>query len=64
MLYLVNQQKDNADTAWVTEVWRSQTDLDVSLARIRGSEQAATVMALVKDWQMIELVPLGGKGPE
>src|SRR5438876_959006 len=60
---------DTSRSVWlrhtsVTQVWRSQTDLDVSLARIRGSEQAATVMALVKDWQMIELVPLGGKGPE
>lgn len=63
LLYLVNREKGNADTVWVTELWRSQADLDASLARIRGSEQAATVMTLVKDWQMIELEPLGGKGP-
>jgi quinol monooxygenase YgiN len=33
VLYLVNQEKDNADTIWVTEVWRSQSDLDASLPR-------------------------------
>lgn len=63
LLYLVNREKGDPDTVWVTELWRSQADLDASLARIRGSEQAATVMTLVKDWQMIELEPLGGKGP-
>jgi quinol monooxygenase YgiN len=63
LLYLVNREKADPDTVWVTEVWRSQADLDASLARIRGSDQVAAAMALVKDWQMIELEPLGGKGP-
>jgi hypothetical protein len=43
-------------------VWRSQHDLDASLERIRGSEDVAAAMALVEDWEMIELEPLGGKG--
>jgi quinol monooxygenase YgiN len=63
VLYLINQEKRDPDTVWVTEVWRSQADLDASLAHIRGSEQVAVAIALVKDWQMIELEPLGGNGP-
>ncbi len=63
VLYLINQEKGNPDTVWVTEVWRSQADLDASVARIRGSEQVAAAMALVSYWQVIEVEPLGGKGP-
>ncbi len=63
VLYLINREKADPDILWVTEVWRSQADLDASLARIAGSEQVAAAMALVRDWQMIELEPLGGKGP-
>ena len=61
-LYLVNRQADQPDVVWVTELWRSQADLDVSLERIRGSESVGRAMALVDDWQMIELDLLGGKG--
>lgn len=61
-LYLINRQADNPDVIWVTEVWRSQADLDASIEKIRGSDSIAEVMALVADWQMIELDPLGGKG--
>jgi quinol monooxygenase YgiN len=62
-LYLVNRQTGDEDVIWVTELWRSQTDLDASLERIRGSDQVAAAMALVEDWQMVELDLLGGKGP-
>jgi quinol monooxygenase YgiN len=62
-LYLINRQADQPDVIWVTELWRSQEDLDASLERIRGSEGVAAAMALVDDWQMIELDLLGGKGP-
>ena len=48
---------------WVTELWRSQADLDASLERIRGSEGVAAAMALVEDWEMVDLDLLGGKGP-
>ncbi len=47
---------------WVTEVWRSQADLDASLERIQGSDAVAEVMALAEDWAMVELDLLGGKG--
>src|SRR5215217_3794177 len=62
-LYLINRQADEPDVIWVTELWRSQADLDASLERIRGSEGVAAAMALVEDWQMIDLEQLGGKGP-
>ena len=61
-LYLVNRQADDPDVVWVTELWRSQADVDASIEQIRGSDEVAAVMALVEDWEMIELEPLGGKG--
>ena len=62
-LYLINRQADQPDVIWVTELWRSQADLDASLERIRGSEGVAAAMALVEDWEMVDLDLLGGKGP-
>ena len=61
-LYLINRQADQPDVIWVTELWRSQADLDASLERIRGSSGVAQAMALVEDWEMVELDLLGGKG--
>jgi quinol monooxygenase YgiN len=62
-LYLINRQAGAPDTIWVTELWRSQSDLDAALEKIRGSDEVAAVMALVADAEMIELELLGGKGP-
>jgi len=63
MLYLINREAGRPDVVWVTELWRSQADLDASLEMIRGSNDVAEVMSLVDDWEMIELELLGGKGP-
>jgi quinol monooxygenase YgiN len=63
-LYLISRQVGEPDVIWVTELWRSQDDLDASLERIRGSDDVAAAMALVEDWEMIELELLGGKGPD
>jgi quinol monooxygenase YgiN len=63
LLYLINRQAGAPDVIWVTELWRSQGDLDAALERIRGSSGVAAATALVDDWQMIELDQLGGKGP-
>jgi quinol monooxygenase YgiN len=63
LLYLINREAGKPDVVWVTELWRSQADLDASLEKFRGSGDAAAAMALVDDWQMIELELLGGKGP-
>jgi quinol monooxygenase YgiN len=62
-LYLVSRQKGELDVIWVTELWRSQADLDASLAQVRGSDSAARAVSLVESWEMIELDLLGGKGP-
>lgn len=62
-LYLVNREAGAPDVIWVTELWRSQADLDASLETLRGSDDVAAVMALVAQWEMIELELLGGKGP-
>lgn len=62
-LYLINREAGKPDVIWVTELWRSQADLDASLDRIRGSEEVAAVLSLADDWEMIELELVGGKGP-
>ena len=61
-LYLINRQRDAPDTIWVTELWRSQADLDAALSQIAGSPRVAAVMELVESARMIELDLLGGKG--
>jgi quinol monooxygenase YgiN len=62
-LYLVNRQRDEPNVIWVTELWRSQDDLDAALERIRGSDDVAAALALAENWEMIELELVGGKGP-
>jgi quinol monooxygenase YgiN len=62
-LYLVNREVDDPNVIWVTELWRSQADLDAALAKIRGSKDVEAVLGLVDDYRMIELDLLGGKGP-
>jgi quinol monooxygenase YgiN/mannose-6-phosphate isomerase-like protein (cupin superfamily) len=61
-LYLVNRQRDAPDTIWVTELWRSQADLDASLQKLAGSPVVAAVKELVESWETVELELLGGKG--
>ena len=63
LLYLVSREQGEPDVIWVTELWRSQADLDAALEMIRGSENVTEAMSLVRDGQMIELDLLGGKGP-
>jgi quinol monooxygenase YgiN/mannose-6-phosphate isomerase-like protein (cupin superfamily) len=61
-LYLVNRQRDAPDTIWITELWRSQADLDASVQKIKDSPEVAAVLELVERWEMVELELLGGKG--
>jgi len=61
-LYLINREAGKPDTVWVTEVWRSQADLDEVREEIRGSANVAAVMALLDNFEMVELELLGGKG--
>ena len=62
-LYLVGTEAGNPDRIWVTELWRDQAALDASLEAVRGSDDATRAMSLVDDWELVELDPLGGKGP-
>lgn len=62
LLYLINRQADAPETIWVTELWRSQADLDAAVESIRGSESVAATMALAASFEMVELDLLGGKG--
>jgi quinol monooxygenase YgiN len=62
LLYLINRQADAPETVWVTELWRSQADLDAAVEKIRGSESVAAVMVLAASFEMVELDLLGGKG--
>jgi quinol monooxygenase YgiN len=61
-LYLVNRQADAPDVIWVTELWRTQADLETVLEQIKGSPDVAAAMGLVQAAEMIALDPLGGKG--
>lgn len=61
-IYLINRQAGAPDTIWVTEVWSSQAALDAAREKIRGRASVAAVMALVEDFEMVELELLGGKG--
>lgn len=64
LLYLVNRQKDDPDTVWVTELWRSEADLEAALLRVRDSDEAGAAMEIVASSQLVDLELLGGKGPE
>jgi quinol monooxygenase YgiN len=61
-LYLINRQADRPDVVWVTELWRSQADLDASIEQVRGSDRVARALTMVETWEMVELDLLGGKG--
>jgi quinol monooxygenase YgiN len=63
LIYLVSTEVDEPDRLWVTELWRDQAALDASLESLQGNDDVALAKSLVDDWQMIELDPLGGKGP-
>ncbi len=63
-VYVVNQAAGDPDTVWVTEVWRSQADLDAALTSTAESDVSpADVLALVDGgMERIDLVPVGGPG--
>jgi quinol monooxygenase YgiN/quercetin dioxygenase-like cupin family protein len=63
-LYVINRSPTEPDALWVTELWRSQEDLDAAL----DSEAAHAGMPAVLDlvdrsrFERIDLEPLGGVG--
>lgn len=62
-LYVVGQVPDEADTIWITEVWRSAADH-------RASLDLEAIQALIRDGRPLivsmtesyEVIPVGGKG--
>jgi quinol monooxygenase YgiN len=66
LLYAINRVCDDAETVWVTELWRDQAAIDASLAVLRtdaGQTRLAEVMALLEGPpERIDLQPLGGVG--
>lgn len=63
-VYIINQAAADPDVVWVTEVWRSQAELDAALTATGDAEVSVTdVLALVDGpMERIDLVPLGGLG--
>lgn len=62
-LYLVNRQAGEPDVIWVTELWRSQADLERVAEAAGDGDDVAAVMTMMRDFAVIELDHLGGKGP-
>jgi quinol monooxygenase YgiN/mannose-6-phosphate isomerase-like protein (cupin superfamily) len=65
-LYVINRSVGDDDTIWVTEVWRSQEELDASLQTDEAKASIPEVLALVQEgsFERIEVAPLGGVGLE
>ena len=65
-LYVINRAPDDPDTIWVTEVWRSQEELDASLETEEAKAAIPEVLALVQEngSERIDVTPLGGVGLE
>ena len=62
-LYVVNRAPGDPDTVWVTEIWRSQADLDGSLEQEGARERIAEVMPLLDGRpELIETTPVAGVG--
>jgi quinol monooxygenase YgiN len=62
-IYLVSTSPDEADTVWVTELWRSEGDHDESLTIDGVPELIATVRPMLAGPpQGTRLHPVGGKG--
>jgi quinol monooxygenase YgiN len=65
-LYVINRSPAEPDAVWVTELWRSQQELDDALEALRteaGQARLAEVMSLLDGApERIDLEPLGGVG--
>jgi quinol monooxygenase YgiN/mannose-6-phosphate isomerase-like protein (cupin superfamily) len=62
-LYIVNRDAGNPDVVWVTEIWRSQADLDASLELEGARERIAEVMPLLDGRpEVIDTTPVAGVG--
>jgi quinol monooxygenase YgiN/mannose-6-phosphate isomerase-like protein (cupin superfamily) len=63
LLYIVNRSPTEPDAVWVTELWRSQEDLEAALQLDNARTLRPAVMDLVDGpFEQIDLEPLGGVG--
>src|SRR5690349_10399435 len=61
-LYLINRSPEDENAVWVTEVWRSQEELDASLSAT-DKAQIQEVLALTDgEFERIDVTPVGGVG--
>ncbi|MDQ2621826.1 MAG: antibiotic biosynthesis monooxygenase [Actinomycetota bacterium] len=60
--YDVYRSVFDPDVIWVTELWTDQSALDGSLANKEVKGLIARARPLIKDMEVVELVPLGGLG--
>jgi quinol monooxygenase YgiN len=62
-LYVINTSVTDADAVWVTEVWSTQAELDVSLTieSVKASVEQV-VPLLAGPPERIDILPVGGKG--
>ncbi|MGA7398168.1 MAG: antibiotic biosynthesis monooxygenase [Solirubrobacterales bacterium] len=58
--YAVNQYALDPDIIWVTEMWADQASIDASLSSEETRALIDRARPLIKDMEMVELVPLGG----
>jgi quinol monooxygenase YgiN/quercetin dioxygenase-like cupin family protein len=63
-LYVINRAGDDPDVVWITELWRSQEQLDAALERLGAADAIQEVLALVREdgFERVDLEPLGGVG--
>lgn len=63
LLYIINRSPSEPDVVWMTELWRSQENLDAALKGESAQAMMPEVMALVDGpFERIDLEPLGGVG--
>jgi len=62
-LYVINTSAADTDTVWVTEVWRTQAELDASLTLDSVKASVERVMSLLAGApERIDILPVGGIG--
>jgi quinol monooxygenase YgiN/quercetin dioxygenase-like cupin family protein len=63
-LYVISRSASEPDVVWVTELWRSQEQLDAALERPEARAKIPQVLELVREggFERIDLEPLGGVG--
>jgi quinol monooxygenase YgiN/quercetin dioxygenase-like cupin family protein len=62
--YLINRCTEQPDEVWITELWRSQEDIDAALKAAGESKLMPAVLALLEPGagERVDLEPLGGVG--